>query len=1425
MRLGAWAWLLCLAVTASEGSEEGVLTKDLVPYSSATVLSRSPRAVCSSTITITPSNDDLYWHVGNVQDVWCSVVAQNDSSVAAKNLVFFKGTDRLQHQVVNSTTIRTTLNLTQPEKFKLMCTDQNGNLCMAQVKIGYEPLDVEDLKCISHNWEFFSCTWKLPNNPVQDVANEYVAYLISTVDPSKRSLCDCNGYTPLLDDTCSCHDTCCLWSGESYFNTDRKVEVMFLASNELGSANFSHTFDNYAVVVPAAMSSVSVAGVPGRREAVVGWTLPPPMGTFAEAAAGVLVRVDHRLAEGVESPLSPSPPPSPTAAAAAAAAGDWILGTLLPCHNDTCKTGQHRILLEFWWRRFEVRVLLRSAAAPAPLEEDDSWSDWEPRNVTTPPSVPDAPPAVGPGTFQVTQRGFPSLCDLTLTWQQVPPLLHNGPDFGYLVQVCGTPRGDEGEGEGEEVLAQIAVSETFVVFRNLSTVAPYTLRVAARNREGHSSTWSAVGVRPGRPAPPLLPVVVLHAGEGQDALYELRWRPGDTPRHTVYVCTGAQEGTNPCTGQLAWTSVDNSSSANFTLRDFGLQGAAGQVTFALSQEDQVGTSSGLAWDRCVTPQLFTTALAPPKLEDAPLAGSSWVELPWSLDCRSWAGVVEATEASYCRGGHRYPSNCTAEVMFATGDAWQEPFTLNDLDSDAQYTAWLRIQYRSGRSQWSEGVTFTTSTPGVEAWLIVVLVTVGLICTVAVLLFLVYSKRKFVDNLKKLRLQPSLPSGLVTERQPGSQGSGGGGEGCADGTAVSENTVSAFVRNPGYSHILPTLFGRRPSLTLEEERNSEVSGRGVAQEGTVGPSAHQHRAEADDNAHNTAAERAATDEGNEVPCGASSSTLVPLLKRAAPTYVTPYFSESESESRDACPTEPLFPRSQAAQQAGGGGGGGGGGYVPPSECHRLPGTSGNMAVQHGDDTGAAGQSYVQADAFPHATVSPDAADARNTPAEDHWYMGLDSPVVGGDSARSQDPPDPTHDPVTSVTRVTPVTPTPDSPAPSHDPGVPSLIPMSLRGDEKNAEAKEQEKPSYVALPDAQLSMKWLKGDHATAGDNEPSYVALPDAQLSMKWLEGDHATAGDNEPSYVALPDAQLSMKWLEGDHATAGDNEPSYVALPDAQLSMKWLKGDHATAGDNEPSYVALPDAQLSMNWQGGGHAAPGDGKLCAKEGERHEKPPCLPSGTPAPGYTAVQPPDFGKPAEESTRLMAEDLERKPHLPDANFMSALLPRPQHALVVPHPTVSAAFPAVIPGAFEVPNVAHKLDVPSTSEIPSEAQEHCNFLSSTAEVGGYLPLLGLATDDKSDSRTTRNSWFTSLQPSKPLTSSTPSQHPATGISFVMLSNLFSRGDKSDEPDVKESEVNARSDTDERTENEENEAAENENQAFGDLPKGYSRVGDEE
>ncbi|MPC10738.1 hypothetical protein E2C01_003378 [Portunus trituberculatus] len=68
-----------------------------------------------------------------------------------------------------TTTITTTLTTTDA------CFPGSSHLMSSPTD---EPLEVKDLKCISHNWESFSCHWNLSDNPVQE--EEYVPYLIST---------------------------------------------------------------------------------------------------------------------------------------------------------------------------------------------------------------------------------------------------------------------------------------------------------------------------------------------------------------------------------------------------------------------------------------------------------------------------------------------------------------------------------------------------------------------------------------------------------------------------------------------------------------------------------------------------------------------------------------------------------------------------------------------------------------------------------------------------------------------------------------------------------------------------------------------------------------------------------------------------------------------------------------------------------------------------------------------------------------------------------------------------------------------------------------------------------------------------------------------------------------------------------------------
>ncbi|KAG0713926.1 hypothetical protein GWK47_015132 [Chionoecetes opilio] len=105
MWLEAWACLLCALFTfAAREDNEGVSWRDVVVSSvSTTPLRDSTRGICSPSLTITPPQDDLSWHVGDVQEVWCSVVQQGgntNTSLSVRDLTFLKNDQRLDYQVI-----------------------------------------------------------------------------------------------------------------------------------------------------------------------------------------------------------------------------------------------------------------------------------------------------------------------------------------------------------------------------------------------------------------------------------------------------------------------------------------------------------------------------------------------------------------------------------------------------------------------------------------------------------------------------------------------------------------------------------------------------------------------------------------------------------------------------------------------------------------------------------------------------------------------------------------------------------------------------------------------------------------------------------------------------------------------------------------------------------------------------------------------------------------------------------------------------------------------------------------------------------------------------------------------------------------------------------------------------------------------------
>ncbi|XP_050718010.1 uncharacterized protein LOC126999453 [Eriocheir sinensis] len=257
------------------------------------------------------------------------------------------------HQVGEGGAVEVYLKEEQPGSYRLYCIDNLTSESLVKVFVGFEVLDVEEFECRIQSVNELDCVWTLPYNPAQN-DNDYRPYVC--VDQESK-LCDC------IDGSCGtegdeCMKECCSWDVRALPNmTDAAVSMVFWATNPLMNdyTYFRHSFDPLAVVVPEAPQEVEAA-VSGLG-VMVTWRTPAAFLAFPPCLTFLL---DHRDA--------------------ACPACAWTTDATGTCCAPECRSAAR---LEHWWRRYEVRVRLRSAAAPQPVEGDGWWSDWQPRYVNT----------------------------------------------------------------------------------------------------------------------------------------------------------------------------------------------------------------------------------------------------------------------------------------------------------------------------------------------------------------------------------------------------------------------------------------------------------------------------------------------------------------------------------------------------------------------------------------------------------------------------------------------------------------------------------------------------------------------------------------------------------------------------------------------------------------------------------------------------------------------------------------------------------------------------------------------------------------------------------------------------------------------------------------------------------------------------------
>lgn len=688
-----------------------------------------------SDVMILPT-EDQNWEVGSTHTITCLTNPTSGFTSSDISLSLGFHGDPIPHQVVDNCTITATVTITEPGNYKLFCATELSppKICTRSLSVGYPPLDVTNLECKSWNWNVLECSWRIPDNPTQEPADDYQVHLVSTIG---RSECRCDGGVGRCGTRSEgCMKTCCSWAKPYYLPAEQFLTVNFTAANQLGSSSFPHKINNWNSVVPDEAQNIVVTTTAGSLEVSVKWDMPVYIRVLAPWY-GVYHAVEYQLDPSIYG------------------AAPWELGSVDVCKVKKCGT---RFYLEHPGATYQIRVRLRVNRTNFTLEDDGWWSKATAAQCDVPAQRPWNPPRSSAGAFQVWSGN--GRRDISVSWRPLPPQQHNGPNFTYVADASANGK----------PLLHSEITDTYVLYRNVSEHSYVRVNVKSSNALGVSNTSASVAILPTAlmPAGPVLQVVVYHADVRR---YELTWyEPSQlNNNYTIYVCTDNQDSKDQCKGDLHWMDAGNKTSVNVTLEDFGLGRLDSKdLRFAVSSETHGGKfSSGMSWDDCYHPQAYRKTTMPPTLSKFIPVTSTSANISWTLDCENRAGVVEGIVTEWCQGNRNF-SSCNVTETTNRTDVVSGLVSLSDLEPDTEYIVHLKLRYRQRLSGWSRNMTFTTSKtirPAMAAWLIATIASGCIMVAVSIVGCFSYGKTKVKEFLIIYKKPINIPAGITRDIIP------------------------------------------------------------------------------------------------------------------------------------------------------------------------------------------------------------------------------------------------------------------------------------------------------------------------------------------------------------------------------------------------------------------------------------------------------------------------------------------------------------------------------------------------------------------------------------------------------------------------------------------------------------------------------------
>lgn len=627
--------------------------------------------------TIKPVGD-ITLKVGSSYEAYCLF---NPDYVKVDDVYFLHWDDdakyKIPHQVVNNSAIKVTVPNPEMADYKLKCEMTYKNetkfLCERTVKIGYEPQDVQNLTCISRNWQQLNCTWVQPPNPVR------VKYNLTYVVADFRDTSPCpknqNGKV-----------NWCYWK-DSEFDHRNKWILTFTAQNALKSGvEFKHDINVWESVIPKPAENFA-AYAAGPDSVNLTWELPHPMDTFP---GKVWQEVSYR-----EHPEGTPPEEL-----------EWMMA---PPGPDLVKPPLFEKLVYkktieglYAYMQYDFRVRLHTGAGDI---REHMWSDAAVTTCKTDPKLPTEKVRTDIGLFEIEQNV--NVRDIYVNWQRLDSVFKNGPDFHYHVEVF-----DDNSGEVlTKDQSEVEIHDDYAKFMNMENSLRFRFEIRPVNSvgKGGNETMSTVIV-PEKNAVLSFPrrFQVIAYNEKNSTTYGVKWNITEEQMQkqkiesvSIYWCK-KKAYEDRCMEKIDWINVN----PLLPIKNITDLKEEPLYNFGISVNSNK-SSSGIKWISCIANH---GSKLPPidKFEGVALSPTD-VELKWNLDCRSRSVDTTGFNISYCVLDLK-KTDCSknSDVQYiAVEDGSACQLNVSSLHPFTDYVFSIASETEFGISRWSKSLHLKT----------------------------------------------------------------------------------------------------------------------------------------------------------------------------------------------------------------------------------------------------------------------------------------------------------------------------------------------------------------------------------------------------------------------------------------------------------------------------------------------------------------------------------------------------------------------------------------------------------------------------------------------------------------------------------------------------------------------------------------------